>query len=116
MFLFLADHNFNDDVLRGWWLRNTAVDITLARAAGLQVAKDPDLLEWAANNGRIVMTHDRNTMTGFANDRIVQGLAMPGLMVVDDLAAIRQVIDDLELIVGASTPEDWINQVRFVPL
>ena len=40
---------------------------------------DPDILARAAAEGRIVLTHDRNTMTGFAATRVNAGQPMPGL-------------------------------------
>jgi hypothetical protein len=34
---------------------------------------DPDVLEWAAREGRILLTHDVNTMLGHAWDRVRLG-------------------------------------------
>jgi hypothetical protein len=73
-------------------------------------------LEWAAANDRIVLTHDRNTMVGFALARVAAGQPMPGLLVVDNTASIGQVISDLLLIDDAEPHAEWANRVEYVPM
>jgi hypothetical protein len=79
-------------------------------------APDPDILARAAAEGRIVLTHDRNTMTGFASTRVHAGQPMPGLFVVDRQASFAQVLGDLELMAGASEMDEWPDRIVFVPL
>jgi len=62
MLRLLADENFNDDIVRGLWLRQPDLDMVRVQDAGLAGADDPDVLAWAALNHRIVLTHDRATM------------------------------------------------------
>src|SRR2546425_3354973 len=37
------------------------------------------VLHWAAERGRILLTHDVSTMTAFAYDRVRSGQRMPGI-------------------------------------
>ena len=83
---------------------------------GLDSTPDPDILEWAATEGRILLTHDRDTMPFFAYDRIGTGLEMPGVFLVNDLMTIGQAIDEILLAVDCFTPEECENFVRFFPL
>jgi len=115
VFRFIADQNFNEEIIRGWRRRGMKIDLVLARHFGLQRVNDADLLAWAADSDRILLTHDRNTMCGFANDRVVKGMPMPDVLVIDDQAAIGIVLDDLQLVVEASSPSEWSDQVRFLP-
>ncbi|MBF2099057.1 MAG: hypothetical protein IGQ88_11875 [Gloeomargaritaceae cyanobacterium C42_A2020_066] len=43
----------------------------------------------------MVVTPDLNAIIGYANDRIAQVLAMPGLVVISQTAAVGNVITDL---------------------
>ena len=76
----------------------------------------PDILAWAAGEGRIVLTHDRNTMTGFASTRVNAGQPLPGLFVVERQTSLGQILNDLEAMAGASKMDDWKDQIIFVPL
>ena len=48
MLRFLADENFNNDVVRGVRRRNPAVDLVRVQDEDLSGAEDPMVLEWAA--------------------------------------------------------------------
>jgi len=66
MLRLLFDQDFNHDILRGLFLRLPDVDGVTALQAGLDKAPDPELLEWAAQQRRTVVTHDVNTMPDHA--------------------------------------------------
>ena len=77
MLRLLADENFNGDIVRGLQLRRPSLDIVRVQDVGLAGAEDPDILAWAAEHDRIVLTHDRATMANFAYERVVVGAEMP---------------------------------------
>jgi hypothetical protein len=70
MLRLAADENFNNDIVRGVRRRNPAVDIVRVQDAELSAADDPTILEWAAQSGRVLLTHDVATMTRHAYDRV----------------------------------------------
>ena len=113
---FLADHNINDQIVTGLVRKRPGFDIVRAREVGLAEAPDPELLQWAAENSRVVVTYDKATMPDFAGERLRAGKAMPGLVVVLSRASVAQVIEDLLLADGAGTPEDWAGHIRYFPL
>ena len=82
MLLLAADENFNNDIVRGLLRRKPNLDIVRLQEAGLSGANDPSVLEWAAQEGRILLTHDVSTMTRYAYDRIRAGTRMPGIFEV----------------------------------
>lgn len=55
-------------------------DIVRVVDVGLKGATDPLVLAWAAEAERILISRDRATLTGFAYERINQGLPMPGVV------------------------------------
>jgi hypothetical protein len=116
MLRFLCDENFNGDLVRGLLLRNAGLDIVRVQDAGLRGATDPQVLAWASNEGRLVLTHDRATLPNDAFRRVVIGDAMAGVIVVNDRLPLALVIDELQLIATCSEPTDWANRVLYLPL
>lgn len=116
MIRFLADENFNGKVLRGILLLNPLVEIVRAQDTEIYQQADPVVLEWAAKDRLILLTHDVKTMPDFANDRVMAGLPMPGVFVARQSLPVGQVIEELATVAGASEPEEWENRVIYLPL
>ena len=116
MLHFLSDENFNGDIIRGLLLSQVDLDLIRVQDIGLQAVDDPSILEWAATNNRIILTHDRATMPDFAYERLVKGVQMSGLFVVNDRMSIRQAIDELILIISGSEQAEWSGIVLYLPL
>lgn len=115
MVRLLTDENFRGDIVRGLRLRLPTLDMVRVQDIGLSGADDPTVLTWAAAHDRILLTHDTQTVPGFANARVIAGEPMPGVLVVDDWASSRRVIDDVILIDSASEQLDWIDRVEYLP-
>jgi hypothetical protein len=111
----LADENFDGRVTRALRRRCPTVDLVRAIDEGLGGWDDQVLLEWAAEQDRILLTHDVSTMVGFAYARIAAGLAMPGVVEVPTSLPVRRIVDDLEMFLGASFPGEWNGQVLYLP-
>ncbi|SRR5258708_39362028 len=116
MLILVSDENFNNDIVRGLLRRKPDLDIVRIQDAGLSGAQDPDILEWAANQGRIVLTHDAATMAHYAYERVKAGLRMPGVIEVADDLPIGQVIEDVLLMTEFSEKTEWEGQVIYLPL
>lgn len=116
MLLFAADENFNNDIVRGLLRRRPNLNIVLAQEAGLSGADDPSILEWAAREGRVLLTHDVSTITRYAYERIRAGKEMPGVFEVSREIPIGVVIEDLLLLADYSLEGEWEGQVRYLPL
>jgi hypothetical protein len=112
----VSDENFNGDILRGLYRRRPDLDVVRVQDVGLSATPDPDILEWAAVEGRILLTHDRDTIPSFAYSRVKAGQAMPGVFLVNDLMPTGQAIDEILLAVDCLTPEECENVVKFFPL
>jgi hypothetical protein len=114
--LLLADENFNNDIIRGIRRRSSSVDVVRAQDVGLSGVDDPGVLEWAAQAGRVVLTHDVRTMTRYAYDRVREGKRMPGVFEVSRDVPLGVAIEDILLLVECSLPGEWEGQVRYLPL
>lgn len=101
---------------RGVLRRNPAVDILRVQAAGLTSAEDPEVLEWAAQEGRVLLSHDVQTLTHFAYERVRAQLPMRGIFEVGNKLPIAVAIDEVLLLAEASVEGEWEAQVRYLPL
>jgi hypothetical protein len=113
---FLADENFNNQIVRGVLRQSPDIDIVRVQDVDLSGADDPTVLVWAAQERRIVLTHDVATMTTFAYQRIQAGLCMPGLFEVSRRVSVGLAIEEIILIAECSIEGEWEGQVRFLPL
>jgi predicted nuclease of predicted toxin-antitoxin system len=116
MLRFLSDENFNGDIVRGLFLRQPNLDLLRVQDVGLRELDDPAILDWAANNERILLTHDRATMPDFAYDRLFKGQPMSGIFLINDRMPTRQAIDELLLLDTCSQQEEWKGIVLYLPL
>lgn len=99
---------------RGLLLHLPNLDGVTAQQAGLDEAPDPELLDWAARQHRIVVTHDVNTMPDHAYQRIQQGEPVAGVFVVPQEFPIGQAIAELEALTSCSFEGEW--DIVFIPL
>ena len=116
MIRFLADEDFNNDLVRGLLRRCSGADVVRVQDVRLRGATDDVVLAWAAAEGRIVLTHDLSTLIARAYERVRTSQPMPGVLGVAQALPAGQVIEDLVLVSECSTAEDWASQVRYLPL
>jgi len=116
MLRLASDADFNNDIVRGLRRRQPDLDLVRAQDVDLRTAGDPVILEWAATEGRVLLTHDRSTMPDFAFERVRAGLPMPGVFVVRNSQPLGPIIEELLLLAACSLPEEWKDQVLFLPL
>lgn len=116
MLRLAADENFNADIVRGLLRRLPDLDIVRVQDAGLSGADDPAVLEWAAQEGRVVLTHDVATLVGHAFERVAAGHPMPGVFAARSIGPVGPTIEDLVLLAEWSVEGEWEGQVRFLPL
>jgi hypothetical protein len=77
MIRLAADEDFNDDIVRA--LRRTLPDVNAlgVREAGYGGRADPEVLAWAAEEDRVLFTHEVTTMTRHVLERIAGGANNP---------------------------------------
>ena len=110
---FQADADLNDDIVKGVKRRFPEIDIQNAKDAGLEGLDDPMLLALAADEGRILITHDRRTMP-FHFAEFISERNSAGVIVVSKKTSISTVIDELVLIWVALTAEEFQNRIASI--
>lgn len=116
MIQILADQNFNGRILRGLKARISELDCITTSEIGIQNYTDYDLLTFAAEENRIILTHDAKTFPLFAYEKIEKGEKMCGVIVVSNQISIGQAIDEIEIALVCNTESEWENNVTRIPL
>lgn len=116
MIRFATDQDFNARIVTGLRRRVPEVDVVSVRDVGLARAPDPEVLEWAAREQRVLLSHDVNTVVGFAAERLRRGDHHAGLVKVPQTLAIGRAIEDLVLVTKAASAEDLRDRTIHLPL
>lgn len=116
MLRLLADENFNGDIVRGLLLRMPGLDLVRIQDLGLSGLDDSSVLSWAADNHRIILTHDRATLPAFAYELMNAGNNLAGVFVLNDRYPVGQAIDQILLIIESSEQSDWVGRVFYLPI
>jgi predicted nuclease of predicted toxin-antitoxin system len=111
---FIADADFNEKIIRAVRRREPAIDFLDASDGGTRGLSDPEVLALAAATGRILVSHDRNTILGHF-DEFCRKHHSPGPITVRQKANRKLVVDSLILIWAASSADEWNNVAIFVP-
>ncbi len=117
MLRLAGDADVNGRIIRGLRRRQPDIDLRCAQDALPEGTPDPDVLKWAAEEQRVLITHDRATMVGFAYDRSAAGEPLPGVIVTTDKQTIGEAIDDILLLAHCMAEDEIMDQiVIFLPL
>jgi len=114
VFRLLADENFNVDIVRGLLLRQPDLDIVRVQDVGLTGEDDLQVLAWAAENNRIVLTHDRATMPSYALERLASGEGWRAFSF--DRFPVAQSIREMLLVIACTDQAEWNGRVVYLPL
>jgi predicted nuclease of predicted toxin-antitoxin system len=113
---FLANHDLDAAIVRGVRRKEPSAEIVQLRELSMERASDSEILEYAAGEGFIFVSHDVNTMSGHAYARVEAGRPMSGVFLVRQGDPMGPVIEDLRLIWAVSDAEDWTDRVTHLPL
>ncbi len=116
MLRFLADEDFTRVIVRGILRTRPDIDIVRAQDVGLRTKKDPGVLDWAAREGRVLLTHDAQTMPAHAYERILNSLPMPGVFIVQQEESVSRIIEEIILLAECSLEGEWEGKVNYLPL
>jgi len=111
MLRLASDADVHGDIIRGLRRQLPALDLVRSQDVLPEGTPDPDVLAWAANESRVLLTNDRNTMVGFAYQRAAAGESVLGLIVTTNEQPIGDAIDDIQLIAEYMPEEEIRDQV-----
>lgn len=116
MIRFLADEDIKDQIFKGVLRRIPDLDIVRVQDVGLRTFRDDRVLEFAALENRILLTHDVSTMRGFAKARLTMGKPMPGVFEIPQSLPIGQAVEGIVLVAECSQAEEWDGLIQYLPI
>lgn len=115
MLKLLLDQDFDHRIIRELIKRIPDLDFTTALELGLSRSHDRSLLLAAAEKGRILLSHDEASMPGHYFDLLNRGEQLEGAIIVPRRLALRNAIDELELVIQCTRQEEWTNIYKVLP-
>ena len=110
----LADADFNQIILRGVKRKFPAIDFSTPAEGGIIDRDDPAVLEIAARQGRVLVSHDTTTMPDHFY-RFIETQDSPGVFLIQQDCSFSTAIESLSLIWQDSEAEEWVNHLVRLP-
>lgn len=115
---FLLDedtpHAIRDQLLRRKpEMEVLAVGDDMAPAFG---TPDPELLRWIERQGYVLVSRNRRTLSQHLRQHLADGGHVPGILLLGRRSSIGQILEDLVLIWEEARPEEYRDQVEYLPL
>jgi hypothetical protein len=114
MLRFQADNDLDQRIVVATRRLDPTIDFQTAPALGLHGRADAEVLALAAQQGRLLVTHDRRTMPGHF-ERFIATQTSPGLLIVARTLPIGQASRWLHLLWAASEAEEYVNAIYSLP-
>ena len=112
---FLADENLRRAIVLGVRRREPGISFLQAFEVGAAGKDDLTVLRIAADEERILVSHDVRTMPRYFHE-FTHRQASPGLILIPQKLALSMAIDDLVLLWIASEDSEWVNRICYLPV
>jgi hypothetical protein len=111
---FQADNDLDQRIVTAVKRLEPAIDFQTAPALGLHRVPDPDVLALAAQEGRVLVSHDRRTLPDHFRDFIASQTS-PGVIIVSQKLAIVRAAELLHILWAATEAEEYVNIIYDLP-
>ncbi len=112
----LADQNFTGAILEGLRLRLPEIDLERTEDLGIKRFRDEQILQWAAENERLILTHDAKTFVHAAYDRLAIGMSFNGVVLVPTSLAIGTAVEEIIILLHCTSDDEVLDRVIRLPL
>lgn len=112
---FLADANLDRQITEGLCRREPSIDFLSAEAAGLHGKNDLEVLEIAAVQRRLLVTHDKRTMPS-AFGEFLTNQHSSGVLIVPAHLGIGPAVDALLAVWLMTEQEEWADRISYIPI
>jgi hypothetical protein len=112
---FQADNDLDQRIIAATRRLDPAIDFQTAPDLGLHLGvPDEQVLILAAEQDRLLVTHDRKTMPDHF-ERFTVSHTSPGLIIISQTLSIGRAAEWLHLIWATSEPEEYVNSIYSLP-
>jgi Domain of unknown function (DUF5615) len=112
--LYQADNDLGRAIVRGSVRREPRMNFRSAQSAQLDGISDPEVLAYAADEGRVLVSHDFQTMPKHFR-QFTQNRPSPGVLLIRQDLPVGEAVEILLLIWQASSADEWVNRLCLVP-
>ena len=114
---FLLDEDTSHIIKKGLEYRHPEVEFRVIGREGVPPlgTKDEEILEFLEREAYILVSSNRSTMPMHLETHLRKGGHIPGVLLLRPGFSYREIIDTIELILFASVPEDFRDQVVYIP-
>ena len=85
-------------------------------SAPVRGTPDPDILKWCEQNQFNLITNNRESMPQHLSDHLSAGYHVPGIFTINLAVPMGKIIEELLLIAGASDEDEYIDEIKYLPL
>ena len=111
---FQADNDLDQRIVTAVRRLGPAVDFQTAPTLGLHGLSDAEVLALAAEQGRVLVSHDRRTLPDHFR-RFIASRMSPGVIIVSQRLSIGRAAESLYILWAASEAEEYVNVVYDLP-
>jgi len=115
---YLLDENVGESLRQG--LHRRYPDMVVWRISDPMAPPigilDPDILLWCEANDFTLVTNNRGSMPDHLRDHLAAGHHFPGMFTLNRKMSLGETIEELALIWGASNPDEYTDQLNYLPL
>ena len=112
---FLADEDLRHAIVLAVQRLEPLLQILTVQEADLRASSDNDVLDFAAHQGWLVLSHDVNTMRSAAERRVAAGVSMSGLFLIPQSRSTTAIAESLLIIGAATSLEEWRDRIVYLP-
>ena len=112
---FQADADLNQHIVNAVLRIEPGIDFQTSNNANLTGLTDREVLELAASQRRILVSHDQKTMPNHFAEFITQNKSY-GIIIVPKKLPVIEVAENLILIWEVFSDEEWIDRIAFLPI
>ena len=111
---FQADNDLRKAIMRGVVRSEPRIDFHTAQAALFDGVPDPEVLAFSADAGRILVSHDFQTIPRHFQ-QFTRHRQSPGVLLVRQDLPVGKAVEALLLIWEASESDEWVNRICLLP-
>jgi hypothetical protein len=111
---FQADNDLDQRIVTAVKRLEPSIDFQTAPAVGLHRVADLDVLALTAQEGRVLVPHDRRTLPDHFRDFIASQTS-PGVIIVSQRLSIGRAAELLRLLWAATEAEEYTNIIYDLP-
>jgi hypothetical protein len=115
---YLIDENVDDSLRKGLHLHYP--EIVVWRIGDPDAPPfgtlDSDILLWCEERDFSLVTNNRDSMPVHLKDHLKAGRHVPGMFTINANMSIGDTIEQLAIIVGASSPDEYADQMNYLPI